>query len=137
MKLLISTAVVALVVASCWAAYTEKQQAELADYIAKCAIELKVTLGSDLLERSKSGGNPFPDNENTKKFVVCFMTKTGVLMADGTIATQKFIDFLAEGHDVNAITEVVEKCAKVEGDTPEDKGYNFHKCFWAEKKFEL
>ncbi|XP_055550826.1 uncharacterized protein LOC129733198 [Wyeomyia smithii] len=137
MKVLTCLVFVGLVIASCSADYTPKQQAFLADIIAKCAVDLKVTLGSDLLERSKSGKNPFPDNEKTKSFVICFMTKTGVLSPDGTIATQKFIDFLAEGHDVKAITDVVQKCAKVEGATPEDKAYNFHKCFWEEKTFEL
>ncbi|XP_058818707.1 uncharacterized protein LOC131681735 [Topomyia yanbarensis] len=123
--------------ASCLAAYTEKQQALLADVVGKCALELGVTLNSDLIERSKSSGNPFPDNEKSKSFVACFLTKTGALTADGKIQKQKFIDFLSEGHDANAVAEVVEKCAGVEGDTVEDKGYNFHKCFWAEKKFEL
>ncbi|XP_058448362.1 uncharacterized protein LOC131428425 [Malaya genurostris] len=123
--------------AMCLAEYTAKQQEILAEVVGKCAVELGVKINKDLIERSKSSGNPFPEDENSKKFVACFLNKTGVLTADGKIQTEKFIAFLSEGHDAKAVTEVAEKCATVEGDTIEDKGYNFHKCFWAEKKFEL
>ncbi|XP_058448361.1 uncharacterized protein LOC131428424 [Malaya genurostris] len=121
----------------CLAKYTEKQNQFTADVYAKCAIELAMVIDSDFIERSKITGNVFTNDEASKKLLACWYTQAGMIDSDGNIRVQALVDYLSEGRDVQALTDVVEKCATVDGDTVEDKAYNFEQCFWKELTFEL
>ncbi|XP_058455255.1 uncharacterized protein LOC131432767 isoform X2 [Malaya genurostris] len=123
--------------ALCQAGYTEKQTQSLNFIIGECAKEQGIELNSDFTEQWKYTGDLFPDEEKSKQFAVCLDHKMGVLGADGTIESQVLIDFLAEGHDVQPLTELVQHCAESDGDSAEDRLYEFYKCFWAEITFEL
>ncbi|XP_058448388.1 uncharacterized protein LOC131428449 [Malaya genurostris] len=123
--------------ALCLALYTEKQEQSLNVIIEKCAEEQGIELSNEFTEHWKYTGDLFPDEEKSKKFALCSQRMINMWNADGTSNIQAMIDFLADGHDVQAVTEATQKCNTDEGDTIEDKGYNFYKCFFAERIFDL
>lgn len=79
----------------------------------------------------------FNDDRKNKQFIACFLTKMGAVSEDGKILGSKLLEFMADEHDESNLKGTVEKCVAVEGDTLEDRAYNFHKCFWAERMDEL
>ncbi|XP_058448377.1 uncharacterized protein LOC131428440 [Malaya genurostris] len=119
------------------AAYTEKQQEMFNFIVGKCAEEQDIELNSDFTEQWEYTGFLFPDEDKSKRFAICLARKIDVLDDDGMIKTDVFIGLLADGHDVQVLTELVNKCNTNEGDTIEDRAYNFYKCFWAEKTFDM
>ncbi|XP_058448366.1 uncharacterized protein LOC131428428 [Malaya genurostris] len=118
------------------AALTPEQQEEADMAIGQCATDLGFQLDGDIIVIVKYNGTLFPGDENSKEFLACALKQIDVLTDDG-IQIEKYIDFLSEGHDVQALSEVINKCATVDGDTVTDKGYNFYKCFWDTKDFDL
>ncbi|XP_058448381.1 uncharacterized protein LOC131428443 isoform X2 [Malaya genurostris] len=121
--------------ALCLADYTEKQLQTINFIVGKCAQEQDIELNSDFTKQWMYTGLLFPDEEISKKFAVCTLRALDGIDADGTIQSQLLIDLLADGHDVQIITDHINECNTGEGDTIEDRGYNFYKCFWGEKSF--
>ncbi|XP_058448382.1 uncharacterized protein LOC131428443 isoform X3 [Malaya genurostris] len=121
--------------ALCLADYTEKQLQTINFIVGKCAQEQDIELNSDFTKQWMYTGLLFPDEEISKKFAVCLDRAIGVLDADGTFKPQVLIDLMADGHDVQIITEHINKCITGEGDTIEDRGYNFYKCYWGDESY--
>ncbi|XP_058448386.1 uncharacterized protein LOC131428447 [Malaya genurostris] len=121
----------------CLAEFTDEQQEHLNQNVEKCADKLGIELNSDFMEQWKYTGNLFPDEEKSKMFAICLLYTIAALDADETINTQNVIDFYADGHDVQALTELVQECNISEGINIEDTAYNFYKCFWTRKTFQL
>ncbi|XP_058448385.1 uncharacterized protein LOC131428446 [Malaya genurostris] len=121
-------------VALCLAEYSEKQKQTQSYIVGKCAEEQDIKLNSDFAKQWMYTGLLYPD-EISKKYAVCLDRAIGVMDADGTINPQPLIDFLADRYDVQIITEHINKCNTGEGDTIEDRGYNFYKCYWGDMSF--
>ncbi|XP_058448364.1 uncharacterized protein LOC131428426 [Malaya genurostris] len=133
---LIKSLIVLGIVALCQADYTAKQEKTIDDIAEQCGMDMDLNLNDDFVEMFKSTGN-VPDEDDTQAFITCFLNKIGAMDDDGNIVSDKFIDFESDGHDLEAVKEVVEKCANVEGDSINEKGYNFYRCFWDEKKYDI
>ncbi|XP_058448370.1 uncharacterized protein LOC131428432 [Malaya genurostris] len=116
------------------AEYTEKQLEILSDIAKKCALELAMELNSDVIDTFNYSGN-LTDDEDSKRYVACALTTMGAIDTEGKNQGRKFIDDFSEGHDIEVLTKIVQKCSMVDGDTIEDRGYNFYKCFWTENLF--
>lgn len=116
-----------------------------------CAVELKVTIDKEFVERAKSGGELFPDVQMSKvfwrtwaffienscknfaffqNFIACFLTKNDILTPEGDFVRAKFVEFFADGHNEATVEDIYNKCSTVEGATREDKAYAFHNCYF-------
>ncbi|XP_058448367.1 uncharacterized protein LOC131428429 [Malaya genurostris] len=133
---LITSLIVSALATLCHTMYTEKQQKLLNDIAEECAAKLDMELTYDYMQRFIYSGD-LPDDAMSKKFIICTQKKIVEMDADGKIQSQKIIDNFADNHDIRALTEVILKCSSVEGDTVEEKVYNFYKCLWIEKNFDL
>ncbi|KAL9707045.1 hypothetical protein quinque_010563 [Culex quinquefasciatus] len=114
----------------CLGHYTEKQLEKMAAVSGVCAVELKVTIDKEFVERAKSGGELFPDVEMSKNFIACFLTKNDILTPEGDFVRAKFVEFFADGHNEATVEDIYNKCSTVEGATREDKAYAFHNCYF-------
>ncbi|XP_058448383.1 uncharacterized protein LOC131428445 [Malaya genurostris] len=122
-------------VALCLAEYSEKLKQTQNFIVGKCAKEQGIELNSDFTKQWVYTGLLFPDEEISRIFAVCLVGAIGMMDADGTINPQPLIDFLADTYDFQIITEHMNKCNTGDGDTIEDRGYNFYKCFCGDKSF--
>nr|XP_019536406.2 uncharacterized protein LOC109407706 [Aedes albopictus] len=125
------------VVGSSFAHLTQKQHETIKDIAIVCARELEITLDDAFLQPGIYEGVLFKDDRKNKQFIACFLTKMGAVSADGKILGDKLLEFMTEDHDDSSLKSTIEKCVAVEGDTLEDRAYNFHKCFWEERMDEL
>ncbi|XP_058448365.1 uncharacterized protein LOC131428427 [Malaya genurostris] len=118
------------------AEFSPEQQMIMDAFIGKCSEESDKQLDGDILVLYKYNGTYFPDDESSKKFVACTLMEIDALV-DGEIQQENYINFLSEGHDFPSLAGITDICARVDGDTNVDKGYNFYKCVWAAKDFDL
>ncbi|XP_058448360.1 uncharacterized protein LOC131428423 [Malaya genurostris] len=136
MTLKIKSLIILGLVVLCQANYTEKQEQMLDDIAEQCGMDMGIKLNDDFVQLFKFTGD-LPNDDDSQEFITCALHKIDAVDEDGYVIADKFVDFESDGHDLDAVKEVVEKCAKVEGDSVNERGYNFYKCFWDEKKYEI
>lgn len=138
---------------------TPKQHARIKEISEICEEELIITLDESFLKPEPYDGSILFNDDNKTKvytfglirlwkqasksrfhfqmFVACFLTKLGAVSPDGMILASKLLEFMAEGNVAAELEDAVVKCAAVEGDSLEDRAYNFHKCYLAERMSEV
>ncbi|XP_058453448.1 uncharacterized protein LOC131431634 [Malaya genurostris] len=131
------TSLICLSLTTASLAYTENQKLTLNYITGKCTEKLDIEFNGDFTEQWSNTGVLFPDEEKSKKFAYCIESMVDAVEADGMINTQNLVAFLSDSHDVQAMMELIDECNTGEGDTPEDKVYNFYKCFWNNISFEM
>ncbi|XP_055599029.1 uncharacterized protein LOC129748429 [Uranotaenia lowii] len=122
---------------ACQAAYSSRQSAELATQAPPCYTELNQEETKEFHKRAQTG-DVTADDEHYKKYVACYMRNLKIVDTEGRIKKPELIEFLGEGRDPHQLRAVVDLCAEQnQGNTPDDRSFDFHRCFWTKKEFQM
>ncbi|XP_055599026.1 uncharacterized protein LOC129748427 [Uranotaenia lowii] len=143
----LQTSFIILVIASAvlgiFADYTADQTARFATIAKKCYQELDFPADSDIIRRISINEKPEDfDDQRVKELMVCGTKELGWLDSDGIFQKQVFLDFFGTGYAQEAkLKEVTDRCVDDNHlnnlAKPTDRIYNFHRCFFGTKQFEL
>uniref|UniRef100_A0A023EG24 Putative cpij001872 odorant-binding protein 56a n=1 Tax=Aedes albopictus TaxID=7160 RepID=A0A023EG24_AEDAL len=123
--------------AACWAGYTDNQWNQLQLKSEKCRKQLQLPEDSDIPARAHRGDVTMA-TELFKKFVHCESSSMGFVDENGLPIKKTLVDFMTEGHNNTLVQELVDRCAGGDlGEQPHERAFNYYKCFWTQKKFEV
>ncbi|XP_039433541.1 uncharacterized protein LOC120415963 [Culex pipiens pallens] len=109
---------------------TDKEKAYVHRYFVECEASLNMSLGVNIENRMEHGEQVVGDAQ-FKKFIFCFMTRTGFVKPDGSFNKQAFIDVLKDGYDPAATDSMVDKCYNYTIKSVEERIYQQYKCMFA------
>ncbi|XP_065080013.1 uncharacterized protein LOC135702885 [Ochlerotatus camptorhynchus] len=110
--------------------------AEIMEVTKQCYKKLDIPFDSDLVERVMYNRNMLED-QTTKKFANCMLAGLGLWESEGVIDRDAVVNFMAMKYDAKEVRDIVGKCFRPTGETQEDKAYNYFKCVFKNKTFEL
>lgn len=72
-----------------------------------------------------------------QKFINCFLTEFNVWESEGVINRDVVVNFLGRQYDPVKVRATVDKCLRPAGATPEDKAYNYIRCFFKNITYKI
>nr|XP_029708676.1 uncharacterized protein LOC115255057 [Aedes albopictus] len=138
MKFLFSVVVGVAVVASlCSAEYSKKEIKGILNGARECVSQLKIGPDASTFVQGVMYNRDVKNDIKTKKYIKCVMDSMGLLDSDGAIQTQVIVDYFKDNYDEQLLKKLMKTCGQPEGETVEEKTWNFYNCCFANKEFDI
>nr|QRF70928.1 odorant binding protein [Semiothisa cinerearia] len=112
---------------------TGAQKDKAAQNVVECMKETGTK--ADVVAEVKKGH--FTDDENIKKFTLCFFEKAGVVDHDGKLNVEAALAKLPTGVDKAEAKKLLEDCKNKKGKDAADTAYEIFKCYHAGTKTHI
>ncbi|XP_021702460.1 uncharacterized protein LOC110676923 [Aedes aegypti] len=133
---LLSCLLLALIFSTAYSTtYTKSQVREIFAAGKECMRSLNIPMTSDIIERVLYNRDVVKDEE-TLKYFDCGCKKLGWVDNEGNVLMSPMVEFFSRNVPRKAVEEVLEKCKTFfDGANVGEKMFNFHQCFFEQKKF--
>ncbi|XP_039433578.1 37 kDa salivary gland allergen Aed a 2-like [Culex pipiens pallens] len=116
--------------------FTVKQMQKIHASFVNCSNNLAVPEDTVHYEEHSISGDLALNDPLFKRDLLCVMRGMRIVNETGDIDLPRMKEFLRDGHDEKTLEEMLKICTKTEeGAAPEDKIYQFYRCFWTQNKF--
>ncbi|XP_038106875.1 uncharacterized protein LOC119766413 [Culex quinquefasciatus] len=120
---------------------TSKQKAKLHSTFVNCTISMHIPEDTVHYEEHSISGDLALKDPLFKRAILCVTREMKVANETGDIDLPRMREYLRDGHDEKTMEEMLKICAKTAagaaGAAPEDKIYQFYRCYWTQNKFLL
>ncbi|KAL1376350.1 hypothetical protein pipiens_004429 [Culex pipiens pipiens] len=117
---------------------TRNQMTKFHSTFVNCTTRLHIPEDTVHYEKRGISGDLALKDPLFKRALLCVMRQMKVANETGDIDLPRMREYLRDGHDEKTMDEMLKICAKTKaGAVPEDKIYQFYRCYWTQNKFLL